>query len=211
MSWRDSLGKTESESTNRKRFPIDFNAPAILCLFFASLLLLGVKSVTGDLVDRLLACYFTRWADLFMYPRLFTHVLDHQNLSHLTGNYLLLLVVGPMLEEKHGSSNLIKMMIITAGITGMIHVVFFQNIILLGASGLVFMMILLASFTNIREGKLPVTVLLVGVLYIGNEVIRGVLSTDNISQLSHIIGGICGAGFGFILSSKHRSILDKRK
>ena len=176
---------------------VDFNAPVILCLFLVSLLLVIIKSVSGNIVDSLFACYFTGWADPFMYLRLFTHVLVHQNLSHLAGNFLLILVVGPMLEEKYGSSNLIKMMIITAGITGLIHVIFFHNIMLMGASGLVFMAILLASFANIREKRLPLTVLLVGLLYIGNEVIRGVLSTDNISQLSHIIGGVCGAVFGF--------------
>ena len=177
---------------------VDFNSPVILSLFFISLLLLMVNNVTNNMINSVLARYFTRWSDPFMYPRLFTHVLAHQNLSHLAGNYLLLLVVGPMLEEKYGSGNLIKMMLITAGITGLIHVLFFRSIMLIGASGLVFMTILLASFANIREGRLPLTVLLVGLLYIGNEVIRGILSTDNISQLSHIIGGVCGAGFGFV-------------
>ena len=181
-----------------KRLPlVDFNAPVILGLFLISSLLLFIKGFAGSKVNALLACYFSGWSDPFMYPRLFTHVLVHQNLSHLANNYLLMLVVGPMLEEKYGSANLMKMMVITAGITGLIHIAFFRNIVLIGASGLVFMAILLASFTNIREGRLPLTVLLVGFLYIGNEIIRGALSTDNISQLTHIIGGICGAAFGF--------------
>ena len=197
MSWRDDLGKEKYKSSKRKLPLIDFNTPVILCLFFISLIIVIINSVSGHTINSLLACYFTAWSDPFMYLRLFTHVLAHQDLTHFASNYLLLLIVGPMLEEKYGSGNLIKMMLITAGVTGLIHVIFFPNIIIIGASGLVFMSILLASFTNIREGRLPLTVLLVGILYIGNEVIRGVLSTDNISQLSHIIGGICGAGFGF--------------
>jgi len=176
---------------------VDFNAPVILSLFFVSLLILALNNYSNSMVNRLLACYYSRWSDGIMYLRLFTHVLAHQNLSHFAGNYLLILVIGPMLEEKYGGANLIMMMVITAGITGLTHVIFFRNIALIGASGLVFMMILLASFTNTREGRLPITVLLVGFLYIGNEVIRGLLTSDNISQLSHIIGGVCGAGFGF--------------
>ena len=181
---------------------IDFNSPVILSLFIVSLALVALDSAFENIATRLLACYFTGWTDPFMYPRLFTHVLVHQNLSHFTGNYLLLLVVGPMLEEKHGGGELVKMMIITAGITGIVHAFFFPRAALIGASGLVFMMILLASFANIREGRLPATVLLVGFLYIGNEVVKGVLSTGNISHLSHIIGGLCGAGFGFRRKSK---------
>ena len=104
-----------------------------------------------------------------------------------------------MVEEKYGSYNLAKMMLITAFAAGFINVMLFRNISLVGASGLLFMLIILASFTNIREGRLPLTALLVGFLYIGDEVVRGLFVTDNISRLSHIIGGLCGAAFGFCI------------
>lgn len=52
-----------------------------------------------------------------------------------------------------------------------------------------------------KQGKLPITVLLVAVLYIGNEVFQGIFSRDNISQLGHIAGGLCGAGFGILYHS----------
>ena len=181
----------------KKRIPlIEFNSPVILSLFFISLILLVVNRITGGMINSLLACYFTRWSDPLMYPRLFSHVLAHQDLSHFTGNYLFILAVGPMVEEKYGSGNLAKMALITAGATGLINVVFFSSG-LVGASGLLFMLIILASFTNIREGRLPLTVILVLSLYVGNEIIRGLFTSDNISQLSHIAGALCGAVFGF--------------
>jgi membrane associated rhomboid family serine protease len=132
-----------------------------------------------------------------MYVRLFTHVLPHQGLPHFTGNFLLILAVGPLVEEKYGSRPLAKMMLITAGVTGLVNVVFFPGIMLLGASGLAFMLILLASFANMRAGRLPLTFLLVALLYVGNEIVAGLFANDNISQLSHIIGGFCGSAFGF--------------
>jgi len=46
------------------------------------------------------------------------------------------------------------------------------------------------------------TVILVAVLYIGNEIVSGLFSKDQISHLSHIIGGLCGTLFGVILNSK---------
>ena len=32
--------------------------------------------------------------------------------------------------------------------------------------------------------------------YIGDEVVTGLFTQDNISQLTHIVGGICGGVFG---------------
>ena len=186
--------------SEKKRIPpVEFNSPVILSLFFISLTLLVINYMFGRMPNNLLACSFTGWSDPFMYLRLFSHILPHSNLSHFTGNFLLILAIGPMVEEKYGSYNLAKMVLITAFATGLIHVVLYRNITLIGASGIVFMLILLASFTNIREGRLPLTALLVGFLYIGNEIIRGVFLNDNISQLSHIIGALCGAAFAFYI------------
>jgi membrane associated rhomboid family serine protease len=105
-----------------------------------------------------------------------------------------------MLEEKYGSKRLLFMMAVTAVLTAAINIVFF-NVALCGASGIVFMFILLASCGNIKEGNIPVTLILAATFYIGNEIISS-LGHDNVSQLSHILGGLIGAGFGFIFAPK---------
>lgn len=191
---------------------IDINAPVILSLTFISLIVLLLNMVLGGAINQLLAVRYTSWIDPMMYIRMFVHVIAHQDLAHYTGNFLLILAVGPMVEEKYGTKNMVMMLLTTAFVTGLINVIFFRHIALIGASGLVFLLILLASFTNIREGKIPLTVLLVGVVYLGNEVINGLLSSDNISQFSHILGGLCGAGFGWLfygekMKGKSRSII----
>lgn len=94
------------------------------------------------------------------------------------------------------------MIILTAFITGLINVIFFPTSALLGASGIAFMLILLSSFTNFKSGTIPLTFIVVAVAYIGNEILKGVFSSDNISQITHIIGGICGAFFGYLMSKK---------
>ena len=88
------------------------------------------------------------------------------------------------------------MTLVTAIATGLIHVYFFPSA-LMGASGVAFMMILLGSLANSKRGSIPLTFLLVVIIYIGNEVIS-VFQNDNISQLAHIIGACCGAVFGFM-------------
>jgi hypothetical protein len=66
----------------------------------------------------------------------------------------------------------------------------------MGASGVVFMLILLVSFTNVRGGEIPITFILVALLFIGKELLSG-LEANNISETAHIIGGVCGSIFGF--------------
>lgn len=178
-------------------FGVDVNAPVILAMTVISLLCLLANTISNGWVNSITAAYYTAWNDPSMYLRLFTHIFSHADLAHYTNNFLMILAVGPMVEEKYGSIRLAVMIAVTALITGLINVIFFQNVAVLGASGIVFMLILLASFTNIQQGKLPLTVLLVGALYIGNEMIAGFTQDDNISRISHIAGGLCGAVFGF--------------
>ena len=78
----------------------------------------------------------------------------------------------------------------------MVHWLFFPSTALLGASGIVFMMIVMSSLAGMKNGCIPITLILVLALYIGGEIVDGVMLKDNISQLSHIVGGICGAFLG---------------
>lgn len=73
---------------------------------------------------------------------------------------------------------------------------------MLGASGVVFALILLSSITSMKNGSIPITFILVAVIYIGQQVYQGIFVRDNVANLSHIIGGIIGAWLGFILNRK---------
>jgi rhomboid protease GluP len=66
------------------------------------------------------------------------------------------------------------------------------------------MLILLSSFTNIRAGEIPLTFILIVVLFLTKEVTTA-FAQDNISQFAHIIGGICGSFFGFLLTRSRRA------
>jgi rhomboid protease GluP len=92
---------------------------------------------------------------------------------------------------------LLAMILVTALVTGLINLAIFDTG-LLGASGIVFMMILLASTANIRQGEIPLTFIAVSVIYLGGEVVRAVGDEDQISQMAHLIGGVVGAVFGFL-------------
>ena len=177
---------------------IQYNSPVILTFALISLVALGLNYLTHGAANKLLfSVYRSSPLNPLTYLRMFTHVLGHANFSHYVGNFMLILMVGPMLEEKYGSSKMIFMILFTALITGLINIAFFGNVALLGASGIAFMFILLSSFVNIEKGRIPLTFILIAILYIGNEIITGVFTSDNISQLAHIIGGVCGCIFGW--------------
>jgi len=192
-------------SVKKRNFAIDLNSPVILWLTIIALAILIIDMIIPDSMVNmvmLLGARRTSFADPMQYVRLFTHVLVHADITHYVGNFMLILAIGPMVEEKYGSGSLVLITIITALVTGLVKVIFFPGVVLVGASGIVFMLILMASFTNIRQGRLPITVLLVAILYIGNEVIQGLFTVDNVSRISHIIGGLCGAVFGVVFHSK---------
>lgn len=187
---------------NKKgQLKISFNSPVILgftLICFLSLLLgyltRGVSTYT------LFSVYRSSFLNPLTYLRLIGHVFGHANWQHFIGNIMLILVVGPLLEEKYGSSNIIVVILSTALVTGLVNIILFPHIRLLGASGVVFAFILLASFTSIKDGSIPVTFILVAVIYIGGQVYDGLFVTDNVSNLTHIIGGIIGASLGYVMN-----------
>ena len=189
-----------------RRLPIQYNSPVVLTFSLLSLGALLVGELTGGLSTRLLFCvYRASLADPLTYVRMFTHVLGHAGYSHFMGNIMLLLVVGPPLEEKYGSRRLLGCIVLTALVSGLVQFLFFPSTALLGASGIVFMMIVLSSLAGMREGAIPLTLILVVILYLGGEVITALTTRDSVSQLTHVVGGLCGACLGFAMGKGRRS------
>lgn len=192
---------------------IKYNAPVSLTFSFVAFLALILNFVTGGLSNNALFSVHAspEFGDPLFYLRLFTHVLGHKDWSHLLGNLAFILLLGPILEEKHGSLNVLAMVALTALCTGALHVILTGLGVngaghpsLLGASGVVFMFILLASFTNFQGGEIPLSFLLIVAIYLTQEIFSA-FQPDNISHFAHLIGGGCGAVFGFLLAAPRKA------
>jgi membrane associated rhomboid family serine protease len=183
---------------------LKYNAPTVLTFTLMSALVL---LLSHTLVPGLTEAWFLvppkgtfspssarNWVTLV------THVLGHADWNHLFSNFSFILLLGPILEESYGSMSLLCMIFITALVTGLLNILFFSTA-LLGASGVVFMMILLASFTNFNKGEIPLTFILVMIIYVGREVLNS-FSSNNISEFAHIVGGFVGSLFGFLRPPK---------
>jgi len=181
---------------------IQYNSPVVLTFTAISFVVLVIGNLTNHASTiALFSVYRSSFASPLAYFRIFGHIFGHANLEHFFGNFLLLLLVGPILEEKYGSKKLIYLIAFTAVITGLVQIMFFDTA-LLGASGIVFMFIILASFVNMRQGKIPLTLILVIAAFLGQEIVSAITIDDTISRATHIVGGICGAAFGFVINRK---------
>ena len=187
---------------SEKKLKFTYNAPVTITFAILALIALILGKFTGGKSTELLFSVYRSPISVFSVLRLFLHVLGHSSIAHYTGNMMLFILLGPMIEEKYGSLNFLEMIAIVAAVSGIINIIFFPGTALLGASGVVFMMMILVSASDLREGEIPITMILVMVLYLGNEVINMIFQKDNISQLTHIIGGIMGALFGYLYNVK---------
>ena len=186
---------------NRRKFKIAFNSPVMLTFSLICLAAFLLDVLTRGGANRLFfSVYRSSMLSPMTYVRMVFHVFGHSGWEHLFGNITLLLVIGPLLEEKYGSANMVLVMLITAIVTGVSNCLFFPNVALLGASGVVFAFILLSSITSMKEGQIPLTFLLVAVIYFGGEIYNGIFVRDNISNITHILGGAVGGAAGFMLN-----------
>lgn len=186
---------------NRKNLKISFNSPVILGFSFICLVALLLDKITGGFTNTMIfSVYRSSLLSPMTYIRFIGHVFGHAGWEHFIGNITLILVVGPLLEEKYGSVNMALVIVSAALITGIFHFIVFPGVQLLGASGVVFSFILLSSITSIDEGKIPLTFLLVAAIYIGGQIYEGIFVKDNISSLTHILGGGVGAAMGYVMN-----------
>ena len=186
-----------------KKIKISYNAPVTLSFVLICFVVTIIGGLTNGRTTLLLfSAYRSSLSNPLLYLRLFTHVLGHSGLEHFVGNSMYLLLVGPMLEEKHGSSTIFKIILFTALVTGVIHCAFWGNYSLCGASGIVFAYIILSSFTAFRDGEIPMSFILVAFLYIGQEIYDGITLRDNVSNITHILGGLVGSFAGYSLNRK---------
>ena len=181
---------------SKKKFKLTYNCPVVLTYAAICLALVLVDMLTqGWLNANVMICRgHPSWLDPMTYVRCVTYFFGHSGWSHYASNMLLMLLVGPVVEEKYGSGNLAFMILITGIASGIVNSLFFDTGII-GASGIVFMMIILSAFTNMRKGEIPLSLILVAAIYLGREIVSA-FTPDTVSQFGHIIGGLFGLFWG---------------
>ena len=180
---------------------LQYNAPVTLTFALLSLLALALGELTdGWTTQNLFSVYKSSLTDYLTYPRFLLHVLGNTSLTTCTGTIIILLVVGPAAEERFGSAKVLIAVLLTAIGTGLVMWFLFPDSVLMGSSGVLFMMMVLASFASMRGGAIPITLILVLILYLGSEVIQALSGAAGLQELTHIVGGAVGVLLGFAFS-----------
>lgn len=191
----------------KKKMHLTFNAPVTLvfALLSAFILLVDSKFLGGKLIPAIFTVPGKTNFDFYdglHYFRLFSHILGHSDWNHLLGNFSFILLLGPLMEERYGSKMLLVMFLVTALVTGVINACLIPTS-LHGASGIVFMLIVLSSIVTINKNEIPISFIFIVALYFGREVMNAG-SNMSVSAIAHIAGGLCGSMFGFLVAPKNK-------
>ena len=191
------MAKSKFSYSSKPKYKLSFNSPVILTFAVICTVTLILGIVTNLYTTRLLfVCYgHGSFINPLTYLRMITYVFGHSGFAHFAGNMTMLLLIGPVVEERYGSWNLAIMMGVTALSGGILNTLFFSTGIL-GASGIVFLLIILSAFGNMKKGEIPLTLILIAAIYLGQEIYAGITANDNISHFGHLCGGVSGLGFG---------------
>lgn len=195
---------------------VDIDAP--LTLSFC-LLCIIVQSLAFFFGDKITMNYFAvpSWNRFYIYKpisyfTMFTQTIGHSTWSHLYGNIVHILLVGPACEREFGMFSMIKIMSWTAVVSSLTHILLGpSNTLQLGASGIVFMFILLNSLLDARAGRIPLTFLCQVTLWCYKEIFAHLFSsTSGVSHLAHLSGALVGTAAGYYLhTDKVKNIVKK--
>ena len=182
---------------------LKYNAPVTLTIALLSLLALALNELTDGWTTQNLFCFYkSALTDYLTYPRAVLHILGNTSLTECTANIIILLVVGPAAEERFGSAKVLFAVLATAIAAALIMWFLFPTSAIMGASGVLFMMMVLASFASMRGGAIPITLILVLILFLGSEVVQAVTGDAGLQELTHIAGGAVGMVLGFAFSRR---------
>ena len=116
-------------------------------------------------------------------------------------NLILIMLLGPAMEERYGSVIIGIMMFVSALFSGVLNACF-CNTSLVGAVPVVCMMIFLNAFMSFSKKKFPLSFAAVMVLFVVLQIFSG---AGAVRIIICIAGGLCGSLFAFLTSPKMKS------
>ena len=116
----------------------------------------------------------------------------------LITNLILIMLLGPAMEERYGSVIIGIMIFVSALFAGVLNACFCADS-LVGAVPVVCMMIFLNAFMSFSKKTFPLSFAAVIILFVFLEIFSGV---GAVRIITCIAGGLCGSLFAFLTSPK---------
>ncbi|MBR2289925.1 MAG: rhomboid family intramembrane serine protease [Clostridia bacterium] len=173
----------------------EYNAVVTLTYFLICFVVLILNYLTKGKSNDWFTCRRRSIWSLKTYVCLITHAFGHVDWDHFYRNFLMILLIGPLIEEKYGATTFLVMILVTALITGIINVLFSSRGCI-GASCVDYMLIVLSSCVNLSENKIPLTLVMIMIFYVVDEVRKLILRKhDGVSHIGHVTGAVCRSSF----------------
>lgn len=189
-------------AVRKKISPVSFDAPATLIFSIISLL---IFLLSREFFPSLISFFSApsaqgtehafNWTNPLQYTRFLFHVLGNTSWPVFASDLAFILLLGPQLEQRFGSVVIMLMACVTALVSGLLNAAFSTSL-LMGGTGIAFMMILLAAFTSIDKSSIPLSFLFAAVLFLFRELYYAV-DTSSLSNFAHLAGGLAGSALGF--------------
>ena len=130
------------------------------------------------------------------------HIFGHSGWSHFLGNIVYIAMLCPCIEDKFGTIPLAIITLLGALVIGIVSVV--SGIPCYGLSSIAYMWVILNTFQTDESEGLPITSIILLLVFVLPEFLAMFTKTDHIAHQNHVLGAVCGLGFGIatkILSS----------
>ena len=208
--------------SKKNSFHITFNAPFTItfCLISLAVFLLDFFIFKNHMIEAAFTCKahsgkapfnFTTPLD---YITILTHCFGTTDIISLLINMVLLLIMGPAVEERYGSPLLILMSFIAVLLTGVLTACISSTPVT-GAASLVLLFIFLSSIQAFQKKQLQFSWMLVIAFYIAKDIIKGPFGKDFLDLLMpiliNLLAGIAGSLFGFLSAPKKKQETEKKE
>lgn len=179
------------------KFRLTFNSPAIMTYIFICTVALGLHIYTGGATDDwIFSIYGTRELSLPLIARLFLHICGYTDLHTLVAEMVVLLAIGPMIEEKFMSRKVVSVMIAVALVTSIPVFFPFTGAHLMGGRGVIAALLVLGSFTGDKDGSTPFSFLVIMAALISYEGYLVYMSGGNEQVWAEACEVFIGTGLG---------------
>ena len=198
-----------ARKTFNLKLKVSYDAPVTLSfvIICAVLFLLNCFVIKNDVLEKILASPTTQAGTLpfivkqpLSYVRLLVYIFGAGSGagSLLITNLILIMLLGPAMEERYGSVIIGIMIFVSALFSGVLNACFCTES-LVGAVPVVCMMIFLNAFMSFSKKTFPLSFAAVIVLFVLLEVFSG---AGAVKIIICIAGGLCGSLFAFLTSPK---------
>lgn len=135
-------------------------------------------------------------SNYFQPHQILTYMFLHSSITHIIFNMIGLVVFGPDIEKRFGSSKFLKIYLISGVLAGVFHILFIDNPVV-GASGAVWSLMVMYALYNPENifhiyFFIPAKIKYIVSAFFVIELYLSILGNDGVSHVAHIGGALTG-------------------